>query len=107
MVDPVQAAIGIIVVLIAVGGLLYLFYSRTNAVEKTGYGALVMLSIVSLMIPVFWIMETNGQTQAKVQQHNTAVQQGAALYAQFCESCHGLTGQGGTGPKLNGNTAVN
>lgn len=107
MIDPVQAAVGIIVLLITVGALLYIFYSRTNAVEKTGFGALIMLALVALMIPVFWIMETNGQTQAKIQQHNVAVQQGAALYAKYCFTCHGINGQGGAGPKLNGNDAVN
>src|SRR5579863_1436101 len=107
MIDPVQAAVGIVVVLITVGALIYIFYSRTNAVEKTGYGALIMLSIVSLMIPVFWIMESNGEAMAKVQQHNTDVQRGAALFATYCFQCHGLTGQGATGPKLNGNAAVN
>lgn len=107
MIDPVQAAVGIIVLLIVVGGLLYIFYSRTNAVEKTGYGALIMLLVVALMIPVFWIMETNGEAQAKINQHNNAVTQGAAIFATTCIQCHGLTGQGGKGPKLNGNPAVN
>lgn len=107
MIDPVQVVVGIVVLLITVGALVYLVYSRTNAVEKTGYGALIMLSIVSLMIPVFWIMETNGQTQAKLSQQTNAVAQGAALYAKYCETCHGLNGQGGAGPKLNGNPAVN
>jgi mono/diheme cytochrome c family protein/plastocyanin len=107
MIDPVQAAVGIIVLLITVGALVYIVYSRTNAVEKTGYGALIMLAIVSLMIPVFWIMETNGQTQAKLTQQQNNVAQGAKLYAQYCFSCHGLNGQGGSGPKLNGNEAVN
>ncbi|HLX58411.1 MAG TPA: c-type cytochrome [Ktedonobacteraceae bacterium] len=107
MIDPVQAAVGIVVVLITVGALIYIFYSRTNAVEKTGYGALIMLSIVSLMIPVFWIMETNGEAISKTQQHDTSVQRGAALYAQYCFQCHGISGQGAAGPKLNGNSAVN
>jgi len=107
MIDPVQAAVGIVVALVAVGALLYVFYSRTNAVEKTGYGALIMLSIVSLMIPVFWIMESNGQAIEKTLQHNNDVQRGAALFAQYCYQCHGINGQGATGPKLNGNTAVN
>jgi mono/diheme cytochrome c family protein len=107
MIDPVQAAVGIIVALLAAGALLYVFYARTNAVEKTGYGALIMLAIISLMIPVFWIMESNGEAMAKVQQHDTDVQRGAALFAQYCYQCHGITGQGGTGPKLNGNPAVN
>jgi mono/diheme cytochrome c family protein/plastocyanin len=107
MIDPVQAAVGIVVALVAVGALLYVFYSRTNAVEKTGYGALIMLSIISLMIPVFWIMESNGQAIAKTQQHDTDVQRGAALFAQYCYQCHGINGQGSRGPKLNGNSAVN
>jgi plastocyanin/mono/diheme cytochrome c family protein len=107
MISPVQAAVGIIVALLAVGALLYIFYSRTNAVEKTGYGALIMLSIVSLMIPVFWILESNGETQSMLQQHNTAVSRGATLYAQYCFQCHGVFGQGLSGPKLNGNPAVN
>ena len=107
MIDPVQAAVGIVVALVAVGALLFVFYSRTNSVEKTGYGALIMLSIISLMIPVFWIMESNGEAQASLQQHDTRVQRGAALFAQYCFQCHGINGQGGTGPKLNGNSAVN
>jgi mono/diheme cytochrome c family protein/plastocyanin len=107
MIDPVQAAVGIVVALVAVGALLYVFYSRTNAVEKTGYGALIMLSIISLMIPVFWIMETNGEAISKTQLHDTDVQRGAALYAQYCFQCHGINGQGGSAPKLNGNSAVN
>ncbi len=107
MVNPVQAAVGIIVLLVTVGALLYIFISRTNAVEKTGYGALIMLSIVSLLIPAFWILESNNQAVAKLDQHTTAVQRGAALYAQYCFQCHGINGQGQTGPKLNGNTAVN
>ncbi|HEX6481686.1 MAG TPA: c-type cytochrome [Ktedonobacteraceae bacterium] len=107
MIDPVQAAIGIVVLLIVVGALLYLFYSRTNAVEKTGYGALIMLAVVSIFIPVLWIMESNAEAMAKVQQHTLSVQSGAALYAQYCFQCHGLKGQGRSGPKLNGNPAVN
>ena len=107
MIDPVQAAVGIVVALLAAGALLYLFYSRTNAVEKTGYGALVMLAIISLMIPVFWIMESNGEAIAKVQQHSTDVQRGAALFAQYCYQCHGLTGMGARGPQLNNNPVVN
>src|SRR5438067_13170576 len=107
MISPVQADVGIIVPLLAAGALIYTFYSRTNAVEKTGYGALIMLSIVSLMIPVFWILESNGEAMAKAEQHKIAVQRGAMLYAQYCFQCHGTRGQGRSGPKLNGNPAVN
>src|SRR5258708_4687343 len=107
MIDPVQAAVGIVVLLIVVGALVWLVYARTNAVGKTGYGALIMLAIISLMIPVFWIMESNAQTEAKIAQHNNAVTQGAALFAKYCFSCHGINGQGIVGPRLNNNAAVN
>ncbi len=107
MIDPGQAAIGLIVAIIAVGALLYLFHSRTNAVEKTGYGALIMLALISVMIPIFWIIESNNEARALSEQHITAVTRGAALYAQYCYQCHGTKGQGLSGPQLNGNPAVN
>ena len=107
MTDPVQAAIGIVVALIVVGALLYIFYSRTNSVEKTGFSALMILAVVSLLIPVFWITESNAQEMSKLRQHTTDVSRGAALFAQYCQQCHGINGQGLTGPKLNGNPAVN
>jgi plastocyanin/mono/diheme cytochrome c family protein len=107
MTDPVQAAIGIVVALIVVGALLYIFYSRTNSVEKTGFGALMMLAVVSLLIPVFWITESNAQVLSTLRQHTTDVSRGAALYAQYCFQCHGINGQGLTGPRLNGSAAVN
>ncbi|HVB25394.1 MAG TPA: plastocyanin/azurin family copper-binding protein [Ktedonobacteraceae bacterium] len=84
MVNPFFVIVGFIIVLITVGGLLYIFYSRSNAVEKNGYGALVMLALVSLMIPVFWIMEAGNQTSAQADQQTIAVQRGLALYAQYC-----------------------
>ncbi|TMD92621.1 MAG: hypothetical protein E6I79_04660, partial [Chloroflexi bacterium] len=74
MIDPIQTAINLLVIVIAVGALLFVFYSRTNAVEKTGYGALIMLAVVSIMIPIFWIVETNNEAVAKAQQHTTSVQ---------------------------------
>jgi plastocyanin/mono/diheme cytochrome c family protein len=109
MVDPGQAAIGIVVLLIVVGALLYIFYSRTNAVEKTGYGALMFLAVISLMIPVFWILESNKEAVATTDQFTTAVQNGATLYAQYCFQCHGTKGQGipGKGAALNNNSTVN
>lgn len=107
MIDPGQAVIGIIVLVVVVAALLYIFYSRTNAVEKTGYGALIMLSVVSLMIPIFWIIESNTETSYAAQQQVSDVQRGAALYAQYCYQCHGTRGQGHIGPKLDNNPAVN
>lgn len=86
MVNPLYFIVGVIIVLVVMGGLLYIFYSRSNAVEKNGYGALIMLALVSLMIPVFWIMESGNQTSAQSNQQTIAVQRGLALYAQYCIS---------------------
>ncbi|HCI81393.1 MAG TPA: hypothetical protein DHW02_17070 [Ktedonobacter sp.] len=97
--------VGIIVALIVVGGLLYIFYSRSNAVEKTGSGALIMLAIVSLMIPIFWIVEGNNQAQAKTQQHDIAVDRGMALYAQYCiVDCYTIVNDKIVNPTYNGYT---
>src|SRR5579883_307504 len=91
MVNFGQAAVGLILVLIVIGGLLYIFYSRTNAVTKTGYGSLIMLALVSLMIPLFWITEGNNQAQAQQQQFQYAVEQGQQVYAQNCvDQCYAI-----------------
>ena len=106
MINPAQVVVGIIVAVVTVGALLYVFYSRTNAVEKTGYGSLIMLSVISLMIPVFWIVENNQELMAQSQLHMIDVQRGATLYGTYCYTCHGTMGQGRVGPKLNGNPSV-
>jgi plastocyanin len=96
MVDFGQAAIGIILALVVVGGLLYIFYSRTNAVEKTGYGSLIMLALVSLMIPIFWILVGNGQAEAQNKQQALAIERGMNIYAENCtDRCYGIQSKDG------------
>ena len=95
MVNLGQAVVGIILLLVVVGGLLYIFYSRTNAVEKTGYGALIGLAVISLLIPVFWIMESGAQAQAQTQQHALAIERGMQQYASNCtDRCYGIDSKG-------------
>src|SRR5260370_11202819 len=95
MINFEQAAIGIIVLLVVVGGLLYIYYSRTNAVEKTGYGSLIMLTLVSLMIPVFWIVENGNQAGAKSDQFETSIKRGMVVYANNCtDRCYGIDDKG-------------
>lgn len=103
MVNFGQAAVGIILLLIVVGGLLYLFYSRTNAVEKTGYASLTMLALVSLLIPVFWITEAGNQAAAQGQQETTAIKRGMMLYAQICtDKCYAIKDGKVSNAKYNG-----
>src|SRR6266498_2129070 len=105
MVNFGQGAIGIVVLLAVAGGLLYLFYSRTNAVEKTGYGALAMLSIVSIMIPVFWIRETGFEADQLNTQEVTAITNGVQLYAQYCVvNCYAIINNKLTNVKYDGYT---
>jgi len=105
MVNFGYVALGIIAALVATGGLLYMFYARSNAVEKAGSGALIMLAVVSLMIPVFWIVEGNNQASAKDEQHTLAVQRGMGLYAQYCiEGCYVIKDNKVADPKYNGYT---
>lgn len=106
MVNIGQVVVGVILLLLVVGGLLYIFYSRSNAVEKTGYGALIMLALVSLMIPVFWIVEGGQEASAQTSQYTLGVQRGLALYAQYCtDNCYQITKAGKLlNPTYNGYT---
>ncbi len=84
MINFGQVALGLILILVVAGGLLYVFYSRTNAVQKNGFGALAMLGIVTLMIPVFWISEGNYDAQASGQLQLQSITRADALYATSC-----------------------
>ena len=105
MINFGYVALGIIAALVATGGLLYMFYARSNAVQKAGSGALIMLAIVSVMIPIFWIVEGNNQASAKIEQHTLAVQRGMGLYAQYCiNNCYTIVNSKVVNPKYNGYT---
>jgi plastocyanin len=86
-----QPTVGFILLVVVVGSLLYIFFSRTNAVEKTGYGSLIMLALVSLMIPVFWILNGHNQAEAEKTQHELALERGMQTYALNCTfKCYGI-----------------
>jgi plastocyanin len=106
MLNFAQIAVGFVILLVVAGGLLYIFYSRTNAVEKTGYSSLIMLAVISLMIPIFWISEGNSEAAQKSDQHVLAVQRGMMLYAQYCvDKCYTIDKNGKIqDPKWNGFT---
>lgn len=83
--------IGIVVLLIVVVGLLVILFSRTNAVQKTGYGSLVMLSLVSMMIPVFWIIENQNQATSQQQLQSYAINEGLKVYVKVCtDQCYAI-----------------
>jgi len=105
MVNLGQGAVGVVILLIVVAGLLFIFYSRSNAVEKTGYGALIMLAVVAAMIPVLWIMEGNNQVNATAAQKAIAIQRGMQTYAQYCtDNCYSIVNDKVQNPTYNGYT---
>jgi len=101
-----QIGIGIVVIVLSVAALLYIFYSRLNAVQKTGYAALLVTAIGAIILPLIWIANNQSQAQAQQTQYLQNLNRGAAVYGTYCSQCHGLLGQGINGPQLNGNKDV-
>ena len=102
-----KIAFGLAIVSLAVAALVYVFYSRGNAVTKTGYASLIMLIAVGLMIPFMLVAQSQAQVNAQSALYDKDLHRGAALFGQYCATCHGYQGQGLNGPKLNNNPAVN
>jgi plastocyanin/mono/diheme cytochrome c family protein len=95
------------VVSLGVAALVYVFYSRGNAVTKTGYAALILTIAIGLIVPFLLVSQQQSQADAQAAQYDLTLQRGAAIFSQYCASCHGYLGQGINGPKLNNNPAVN
>src|SRR5215469_9201504 len=93
-------------VTVVVAALIYIFYARANNVEKSGYGALIFIVAVALIIPALIITQQQQQVAASKTQYDITLQRGAALFGQYCASCHGFQGQGLNGPKLNNNPSM-
>jgi plastocyanin/mono/diheme cytochrome c family protein len=102
-----QIGLGLAVVCLTVSALIYVFYSRGGAVEKTGYGSLLFIVAIAFIIPLLIVNQQEQQATAASAKYDLTLQRGAALYGQYCASCHGFQGQGLAGPKLNNNPAVN
>jgi plastocyanin/mono/diheme cytochrome c family protein len=97
---------GLMAVCLVAAALIYLFYSRGSAIEKSGYGALVFVIATAFIIPFLMVTQQQDQATASKATYNLTLQRGAALYGQYCASCHGFLGQGINGPQLNNNPAV-
>jgi plastocyanin/mono/diheme cytochrome c family protein len=102
-----RTAFGLAAICLVVAALLYIFYARTNNVEKTGYGALILIIATAFIIPLLTVGQQQAQATETGSNYNTTLQNGAALFGQYCASCHGFQGNGKSGPKLNNNPDVN
>lgn len=101
-----QIGFGLVAVSLVAAALIYIFYSRTSPVEKTGYGALVFVIATAFIIPFLLVNQQQQQASAAAEQYDLTLHRSAAIYAQYCASCHGLLGQGINGPQLNKSAAV-
>ncbi len=101
-----RIAFGLAVVSLGVAALVYVFYSRGNAVTKTGYAALIVTIAIGLILPFLLVSQQQTQADAQSAQYDLTLHRGAAIFGQYCASCHGYLGQGVNGPKLNNNPAI-
>ncbi len=101
-----RIAFGLAVVSLGVAALVYVFYSRGNAVTKTGYAALILTVAIGLVLPFLMVSQGQSQVDAQSAQYDLTLHRGAAIFGQYCATCHGYLGQGLNGPKLNGNPDI-
>jgi plastocyanin/mono/diheme cytochrome c family protein len=102
-----RVGFGLAAACLLVSGLMYILYARGNAVQRTGFGALVFIIAVGLIMPVLFVNQQQAQADRTSQDYTLTLQRGAAIFGQYCASCHGFQGQGINGPKLNNSTHAN
>ncbi|MHB8618398.1 MAG: c-type cytochrome [Chloroflexota bacterium] len=64
--------------------------------------SVVLTTIIVLMIPIYFMFESQRQYQATVAQDQQNIDRGAALFAANCSTCHGIQGQGNAIQPSNG-----
>src|SRR5262249_6882150 len=104
---PGQIGFGLAIISLVVAALIYVFYSRSNVVEKTGYGALLFIIATAFIIPLLIVDQQQAQVTRTADNYKLTLQRGAALFGQYCATCHGFQGKGKAGPALNDNPDVN
>jgi mono/diheme cytochrome c family protein len=87
-------AAGLIAAVVFTLALLYIFFGRLNSIQKTGYSSLLVIVLLALFIPLFWLNQNSLQSSAQADNYELTLQRGAALYGTYCLTCHGATGQG-------------
>lgn len=101
-----RLAFGLAAICVVVPILLYIFYSRGNAITRTGYASLVLVLGIGLIIPVLMVNQQQAQADQTAATYDLTLHRGAALFGQYCAVCHGYQGQGIKGPRLNNSPAL-
>src|SRR6185437_10301096 len=102
-----RVGFGLAAVCLVASMMMYILYTRGNPVSKTGFGALIFILAIGLIMPVLFVNQQQAQADQNTTQYTLTLQRGAATFGQYCATCHGFLGQGINGPQLNNNPAVN
>jgi plastocyanin/mono/diheme cytochrome c family protein len=94
-------AFGVAAISIVVAAFLYLFYARINGVQRSGYAALFFVILIALLLPFFFLAIPQVDANATRKQYDSTLYYAAGKFATYCSQCHGLLGQGISGPPLN------
>jgi len=101
-----RLAFGLAAICVIVPVLLYIFYSRGSAITRSGYAALILTLGIGLIIPLLMVNQQQVRADRTSALYDQSLQRGAALFGQYCATCHGFQGQGIKGPKLNNSPAL-
>lgn len=101
-----RLAFGLAAICVVVPILLYIFYSRGSAITRGGYAALVLTLGIGLIIPLLMVNQQQARADRTAVLYDQTLHRGAALFGQYCATCHGFQGQGIAGPKLNNSPAL-
>src|SRR5690348_17016930 len=102
-----RLAFGLAAICVIVPVLLYIFYARGSAITRSGYAALILTLGIGLIIPLLMVNQQQARADRTAALYDQSLQRGAALFGQYCATCHGFQGQGIAGPKLNNNPDLN
>lgn len=72
--------------------------ASTNRVMVWGASLLILMAAV---FPLYRWIEPSNRDSARETQLSSLAQQGEKVYSDTCSSCHGLSGEGVSGPALN------
>lgn len=61
----------------------------------------VLLLLMAALFPIYRWVEPTNRADARESQLDSLAEQGEELWSISCSSCHGLGGEGGSGPALN------
>ena len=69
---------------------------ETKTLDRTLTVAVLLASLLTIMIPLYYLGEQNRQQEFVVEFDEVSVERGEHLYEEFgCGNCHGVDGSGG------------